>query len=180
VEYVMMWNPFDDVFPSAEPAKSFLSTTTETGNKDAKKIIPTWNLSPAINSANVADHELDALEIGDDESEPEDGEMVSDSMIGEKDGGQEIGESHLVEHQFRSPSPMPVEDEMPKDTLGDMEVSYPLLTMEDNEEGEIEADETTPESSADELKNDENDEAGFMAEEAEIDDIPTATTTTSI
>nr|GEX11485.1 nuclear-pore anchor [Tanacetum cinerariifolium] len=75
---------------------------------------------------------------------------------------------------------MPVEDEMLEDTLGDMEVSYPLLTMKDNEQGKIEADETTPKSSVDKLRNDGNDEAGFMAEEATIDDIPTATTMTAI
>nr|GEV04670.1 nuclear-pore anchor [Tanacetum cinerariifolium] len=116
---------------------------------------------------------------GEANSEPEDGELVSDSMIGQEDNGQKMGESQVVEHQIRSPSPMLVED-MPEDTLGDMEVSYPLFTMEDNEEGEIEADETTLESSADKLKNDENDEAGFMAKEATIDDIPSATTTTAI
>nr|GEY47959.1 nuclear-pore anchor [Tanacetum cinerariifolium] len=156
----------------------------------------------------VADHELDALEIDivqnkivrlrksyqqriiessssksrtncEAESKPEDGEMVSDSMIGQEDDGQKIGESQLVEHQIRSSSPLPVKD-IPEDTLGDMEVGLPLLTMEDNEEGKIEADETTPNSSADKLKNDGNNEAGFMAEEATIDDIPTATTTTAI
>lgn len=130
------------------------------------------------------EHEQSQPATGEAESEPEDGEMVSDSMIGQEDGGQEMGESQLVEHQVRSPSPMPVEDEMPEDTLGDMEVSSPLLTTEDNEdkneEGEIEADETTPESSTDKLKNDGNDEAGFMAEEVAIDDIPTVTTTTAI
>nr|GEZ04067.1 probable beta-1,3-galactosyltransferase 14 [Tanacetum cinerariifolium] len=92
---------------------------------------------------------------GEAESEPEDGEMVSDSMIGQ-------------------------EDDTSEDTLDDMEVNYPLLTMEDNEEGKIEADETTLESSVDKLKNGGNDEAGFMAEEATIDDIPTATNTTAI
>nr|GEY47960.1 nuclear-pore anchor [Tanacetum cinerariifolium] len=117
--------------------------------------------------------------LGEAESEPEDGEMVSDSMIGQEDDGQKIGESQLVEHHIRSSSPLPVKD-IPEDTLGDMEVSLPLLTMEDNEEGKIEADATTPNSSADKLKNDENNEAGFMAEEATIDDIPTATTTTAI
>nr|GEV17082.1 nuclear-pore anchor [Tanacetum cinerariifolium] len=126
------------------------------------------------------EHEQSQPATGEAESEPEDGEMVSDSMIGQEDGGQEMGESQLVEHQIRSPSPMPVEDEMPEDTLGDMEVSSPLLTMEDNEEGEIEADETTPESSADKLKNDGTDEAVVMAEEAAIDDISTVTTTTAI
>ncbi|GKD30645.1 hypothetical protein Tco_1241423, partial [Tanacetum coccineum] len=49
-----------------------------------------------------------------------------------------------------------------------------------NEEGEIEADETTPESSTDKLKNDRTDEAVIMAEENAIDDISTVTTTTAI
>nr|GEX32251.1 hypothetical protein [Tanacetum cinerariifolium] len=48
------------------------------------------------------------------------------------------------------------------------------------DDGEIKADEPTPESSFDKLKNDGNDEAGFKAEEATIDDIPTATTMTAI
>ncbi|PWA57902.1 hypothetical protein CTI12_AA405370 [Artemisia annua] len=39
---------------------------------------------------------------------------------------------------------------------------------------------TTPESSTYTLKNDGNDEVGFMAEEAAIDEIPTTTTTTAI
>lgn len=33
----VLWNPFDDVFPRAVPAKSLPPTTMETGNKDAKK-----------------------------------------------------------------------------------------------------------------------------------------------
>ncbi|GKD72387.1 hypothetical protein Tco_1330669 [Tanacetum coccineum] len=52
--------------------------------------------------------------------------------------------------------------------------------MKYNEEGEIEADETTPESSTDKLKNDKTNEAVVMAEEDAIDDIYTVTTTTAI
>ncbi|PWA89666.1 cyclophilin-like peptidyl-prolyl cis-trans isomerase family protein [Artemisia annua] len=33
----VLWNPFDDVFPRAVPAKSLPSTTTETNNKDTKQ-----------------------------------------------------------------------------------------------------------------------------------------------
>lgn len=76
---------------------------------------------------------------------------------------------------------MPVEDDMAggEDTLGEMEIGSPLLTMEEtedkNEEGEIEVEETTPESSMDnKVNNDANDE-----EAAVIDHVEKSTTTTS-
>ncbi|XP_071691063.1 nuclear-pore anchor [Rutidosis leptorrhynchoides] len=107
------------------------------------------------------------------------GEAVSDSEEGEMKEGddQETGEANLVEHQMRSPSPMPVEDEMTEDTLGEMEISSPLLTMEDNEdkneEGEIEVEETSPESSTEKTNNEGNDEAGSTAEQISNDNVPT-------
>ncbi|KAI3730620.1 hypothetical protein L1987_61792 [Smallanthus sonchifolius] len=92
-------------------------------------------------------------EGGDD---PEEGNVFSDA---------------ITENQIRSPSPLPAEDEINEETLGEMEVSSPLLTMDDNEdkkgeEGEIEVEETTPESSTDLFNNDGNDEAGSMAVES--------------
>nr|XP_043614030.1 nuclear-pore anchor [Erigeron canadensis] len=121
---------------------------------------------PKITNVEHGQFEPETDEAG---SEPEEGEMVSDAAIGHEGGGQETGEAQLVEHQIRSPSPMPIEDEMTEDTLGDMEIGSPSLTEDNedkNEEGEIEAEETTPESSTDKVNNDRNDEAGSMAEEA--------------
>ncbi|KAI3733902.1 hypothetical protein L6452_13360 [Arctium lappa] len=128
---------------------------------------------------------------GEAGSDPEEGEMVSDAIIGHEGGGastsnntssamiisnQDTGEAQLVEHHMRSPSPLPVEDEVADDALGDMDISSPLLALEDNEdkneEGEIEVEETTPESSTDKLNNDGNDEGGSMAEEAAVDHVP--------
>ncbi|KAI3817234.1 hypothetical protein L1987_11023 [Smallanthus sonchifolius] len=93
---------------------------------------------------------------GEGGGDPEEGEMFSDA---------------ITENQIRSPSPMPAEDEITEETLGEMEVSSLLLTMEDNEdkngeEGEIEVEETTPESSTGKFNNDGNDEAGSMAVES--------------
>ncbi|KAI3816544.1 hypothetical protein L1987_16245 [Smallanthus sonchifolius] len=123
----------------------------------------------------VTEVEHTQLQSGEGGSEPEEGEMVSDAVI----TGQETGEAQLVEHQTRSPSPMPAEEDMIEETLGDLEMSSPMLTMEDNEdrteEGEIEPEETTPESSTDKPTNDGIDEAGSMAEEAAIDHVPTTT-----
>ncbi|KAJ0492502.1 putative nucleoprotein TPR/MLP1 [Helianthus annuus] len=104
----------------------------------------------------------------------------SQAVTGE--GGSEPEEGEMETDQARSPSPMPAEEDMIEETetLGDLEVSSPLLTMEDNEdkteEGEIEVEETTPESSTDkQLPNDGNDEAGSTAEEAAIDHVPATT-----
>ncbi|KAM0019898.1 putative nucleoprotein TPR/MLP1 [Helianthus debilis subsp. tardiflorus] len=104
----------------------------------------------------------------------------SQTVTGE--GGSEPEEGEMETDQARSPSPMPAEEDMIEETetLGDLEVSSPLLTMEDNEdkteEGEIEVEETTPESSTDkQLPNDGNDEAGSTAEEAAIDHVPATT-----
>ncbi|KVI05373.1 Tetratricopeptide, MLP1/MLP2-like protein, partial [Cynara cardunculus var. scolymus] len=137
-----------------------------------------------------AEHAQKQQATGEAGSDPEEGEMVSDAIIGHEGGGastsnntssamiisnQEMGEAQLVEHQMRSPSPLPVEDEVADDALGDLEVSSPLLedNEDKNEEGEIEVEETTPESSTDKLNNDGNDEGGSMAEEAAIDHVPT-------
>ncbi|PWA88696.1 Tetratricopeptide, MLP1/MLP2-like protein [Artemisia annua] len=92
-------------------------------------------------------HEQSQPATGEAKSEPEDGEMVSDSIISQEDSGHEMGESQMVEHQIRLSSPMPVEDEMHK-TLSEIRMSVPHF--------------------------------GFMAKEAAIDGIPTATTTTAI
>ncbi|XP_076939243.1 uncharacterized protein LOC143607835 [Bidens hawaiensis] len=117
-------------------------------------------------------------------SEPEEGEMVTDAVtvIGQ--------ETDPIRSPSPSPSPstMPVEEDMIEETLGDLEVRSPLLQMEDNEdkneEGEIEPEETTPESSTDkQVINDGNDEAGSTAEEATIDPVPVAapvTVTTAV
>ncbi|KAJ9554211.1 hypothetical protein OSB04_018256 [Centaurea solstitialis] len=141
-------------------------------------------VQPKISETEYAQKQQATGEAG---SDPEEGEMVSDAIIGQEGGGastsamiisnQEMGEAQLVEHHVRSPSPLPVEDEVADDSLGDMEISSPLLTLEDNEdkneEGEIEVEETTPESSTDKLNNDGNDEGGSVAEEAAIDHVPT-------
>ncbi|KAL8224372.1 hypothetical protein R6Q57_019847 [Mikania cordata] len=108
-------------------------------------------------------------------SEPEEGEMASDAVI----IGQETGDAQLVEqHHIRSPSVMPAEDDMIEETLGDLEMSSPMLTMEDHEdkteEGELE-EEPTLESSTDKLTNDGNDEAGSLAEEAVTENVPITT-----
>ncbi|KAJ0552350.1 nuclear-pore anchor isoform X1 [Helianthus annuus] len=63
------------------------------------------------------------------------------------------------ENQVRSPPPMPVEDEMPEETLAETEVSSALLTTEDDEdkhgeESEVEVEETTLENSTDKFDND--------------------------
>ncbi|KAI7748396.1 hypothetical protein M8C21_013914 [Ambrosia artemisiifolia] len=130
-----------------------------------------------VNKTETEDHpkvtEMEQTQVqtvtGEGGSEPEEGEMVSDAAI----IGQETD-------QIRSPSPMPAEEDMIEETIGDLEVSSPLLTMEDNEEkteeGEIEVEETTPESSTDkQLTNDGNDEVGSVAEEAAIDHVPATT-----
>ncbi|KAJ0725075.1 putative nucleoprotein TPR/MLP1 [Helianthus annuus] len=106
--------------------------------------------------------------------------IQSQTVTGE--GGSEPEEGEMETDQARSPSPMPAEEDIIEETetLGDLEVSSPLLTTEDNEdkteEGEIEVEETTPESSTDkQLTNDGNDEAGSTAEEAAIDHVPATT-----
>ncbi|CAH1431370.1 unnamed protein product [Lactuca virosa] len=127
----------------------------------------------------VMEGEVAAGEVG---SEPEEGEMVSDAVV----SNQETGEGQLVERGRRSASPMPVEDDVAgEDTLGVMEMGSPLLTMEDtedkNEEGEIEVEETTPESSMDnKVNNDGNDEEAAVIDHVEKSTTSSAVTTVTV
>ncbi|KAJ0865910.1 hypothetical protein HanRHA438_Chr12g0545861 [Helianthus annuus] len=155
--------------------------------------------SPVVDELQNTKEDEEVETVGDEQAVEDDGEenvnkteteeqrnvtevehTQSQTVTGE--GGSEPEEGEMETDQARSPSPMPAEEDTIEETetLGDLEVSSPLLTMEDNEdkteEGEIEVEETTPESSTDkQLTNDGNDEAGSTAEEAAIDHVPATT-----
>lgn len=168
-----------------DQAELQIDTSEENINKSTSENVEVYEDHPKI--AEVEHAQLQPA-TGEGGSEPEEGELVvSDAaaIIGHEGGAggnKEMGDAQLVvdEHQIRSPSPMPIEDEVAEeDTLvigGDMEMSSPLedLNEDKSEEGEIEVEETTPESSTDKLlNNDGNDEAGSVA--AIDHDVPTIT-----
>lgn len=148
----VLWNPFDDVFPRAAPAKSLPSTTMDTSNKDTKK---------------KATKKLNLLSFGEEAEEEEKELAAVKTKI--KSSHDVLNDPRLLKEENARDKLNPSEEKARRDLQ--MSVRGALSSKKE---------ELPKESDADSTDNSDDDEANFDArmrqrilkKKKELGDIP--------
>ncbi|KAM0011306.1 putative peptidylprolyl isomerase [Helianthus debilis subsp. tardiflorus] len=149
----MLWNPFDDVFPRAAPAKSLPSSTMETDNKDTKK---------------KATKKLNLLSFGE-EAEEEEKELAAVN-IKIKSSHDVLNDPRLLKEENARDNLNPEEDKARRDLQ--MSVREALSSKKEDQPKDIDAD-SADENNDDEASFDVRMRQQILKKKMELGDMPT-------